>query len=235
MLPEVESTLMLHGWATTHHDPYDQRYYRTWMHELPPFEHIQRQTVLDVHHGILPETARLKPDARQLLDAAVPVANHSDLFVLAPTDMVLHSMTHLFHNDELSHGLRDLSDLDMLLRHFGKMPAFWHQLVERAEQLDLRRPLHYGLRFSKLLLATPVPASTLDRTKEWAPIWPLTNLMDGLWSRALCPRHGSIADGATPTALFLLYVRAHWLRMPPLLLLYHLTVKALRRESAAIE
>src|SRR5688572_7623250 len=34
-LPQVEAALMLHGWATTHHEPYDQRYYREWMHELP--------------------------------------------------------------------------------------------------------------------------------------------------------------------------------------------------------
>lgn len=235
LLPQVESSLMLHGWATTHHDPYDQRYYRQWMHELPPFEHIQRQTVLDVHHGILPETARLRPESRLLLDAAVPVLGHPDLLVLAPTDMVLHSMTHLFHNEELSHGLRDLSDLDMLLRHFGEEPAFWDRLVDRAEQLDLRRPLHYGLRYTKLLLATPVPGAAIDRTRNWGPAWPLRHLMDALWSRALCPRHDSIADGATPAALFLLYVRAHWLRMPPLLLFYHLTVKTLRREPTAAE
>ena len=29
----------------------------------------------------------------------------------------------------------------------------------------------------------------------------------------------------------LLYVRAHWLRMPPLLLAWHLGVKALRRDD----
>ena len=35
-LAEVENALMLHGWSTTHHNAYDQRYYRQWMHELPP-------------------------------------------------------------------------------------------------------------------------------------------------------------------------------------------------------
>ena len=44
--------------ATTHHSAYDQRYYREWMHELPPLLHVRRQTALDVHHAIAPETAR---------------------------------------------------------------------------------------------------------------------------------------------------------------------------------
>jgi len=39
-LPAVESALMLAGYATTHHHPHDQRYYREWMHELPPMQHI---------------------------------------------------------------------------------------------------------------------------------------------------------------------------------------------------
>ena len=34
------------GWATTHHSPYDQRYYRTWMHELPPLRHAVRGSIL---------------------------------------------------------------------------------------------------------------------------------------------------------------------------------------------
>ena len=73
-LAEVEAALMLHGWATTHHSPYDQRYYRHWMHELPPMLHVTRETVLDVHHAILPMTARLKPDSAKLLQASQPVA-----------------------------------------------------------------------------------------------------------------------------------------------------------------
>ncbi len=55
-LPEVESHLTMHGWMTTHHSGYDQRYYRERMHELPPMEHVHRGTTIDVHHTILPET-----------------------------------------------------------------------------------------------------------------------------------------------------------------------------------
>ena len=47
-LDETEAALMLGGWLGSHHSEYDQRYYRRWMHELPPLTHIRRRTVLDV-------------------------------------------------------------------------------------------------------------------------------------------------------------------------------------------
>lgn len=227
-LPEAEAALLASGWITTHHDAYDQRYYRQWMHELPPLTHIHRHTVLDVHHAILPDTARLRPDSTRLLASARPVAALPGLRVLAPVDMVLHSMTHLFHNEEMSHGLRDLSDLDLLLRHFAPQPGFWSALVARARELDLRRPLYYGLRYSQRLLGTPVPVDVRRFIEADAPRW--LSLADALWRRALAGPHASIADRLTPAALAALYVRAHWLRMPPMLLARHLLTKAVRRE-----
>ena len=117
-LPEVEAALMLRGWVSEKTTPYDQRYYRRWMHELPPMRHMTRRTVLDVHHAILPVTARLKPDSARLLAASLPLAGEPRLRVLAPVDMVLHSATHLFCNEDVGNGLRDLVDLDGLLRAF---------------------------------------------------------------------------------------------------------------------
>lgn len=228
VIGEAESRLMLHGWVGTHDNPYDQRYYRHWMHELPPMQHAHRGTTLDLHHNILPLTARLKPEGRLLVDAAIPLPDRPGLHVLAPPDMVLHAMTHLFMNEETSHALRDLSDLDLLLRHFGRQDDFWLQLADRASLLDLRRPLYYGLREVQRVLRTPVPADVVGRIRTCAPRMPLRMLMDGIWSRALrCP-HPSAAVGGTEVARFALYVRGHWLRMPPLMLARHLTVKALR-------
>jgi Uncharacterised nucleotidyltransferase len=223
---EVEAALMLSGWAGSHHTPYDQRYYRQWMHEIPPMQHIHRGTTLDVHHAILPEPARLRPSSALILADAVPIAGDARVQVLAPPDMVLHSMTHLFHNDELSHGLRDLSDLDLLLREFGSDAAFWPRLVQRAQQLDLTRPLFYGLRYAVRYFATPVPAQATAAMLPFGPGQPLSGVMDALWSRGLAPQHGLAAPSNMGLALFALYVRAHWLRMPPMLLARHLITKA---------
>lgn len=226
-LGEVEAVLMQGGWATTHHRPYDQRYYREWMHELPPFQHIRRGTVLDVHHGILPETARLRPDPVKLMAGAKAVPELPGVRVLAPEDMILHSMAHLFLNEELSHGLRDLSDLDLLLRHFSTARGFWQALLSRAQELTLSRPLFYGLRHVTTILGTPVPSTILRESEKDAPPQVILQLMDGLWRRALRSPHPTTADKLTPLALKSLYVRAHWLRMPPLLLARHLLTKSL--------
>jgi hypothetical protein len=234
-LPVVEGQLMLHGWMGGHHDAYDQRYYREWMHELPPMEHVQRQTVLDVHHNILPLTTRRPPDASLLLADAIPVEGHDRLHVLAPVDMLLHSMTHLFYNDDLSHGLRDLSDLDLLLRHFGAQPGFGQALLRRADLLHLQRPLHYGLWACQEFFETPLPAGLEVALERWreavAPAWPLSALMSFLWRRGLRTPHPSAALQGTGLAHALLYMRAHALRMPPFMLLKHLSIKAWKRAA----
>ncbi|MBI5256387.1 MAG: nucleotidyltransferase family protein [Burkholderiales bacterium] len=225
-LADAEAALMQHGWMTTHHSAYDQRYYREWMHELPPLRHVVRQSVLDVHHTLLPETARSHPDPALLFAAAQPVPGWPGVMTLSPMDMVLHSMTHLFHNDDLSRGLRDLSDLDLLLRHFAADAQWWRDLVARARALDLARPLYYGLSTTSTLLGTPVPEATLQACDAMAPGPMAQALMRRVWARALGSQHPSTADGWTPAALFLLYLRGHWLRMPPGLLVRHLAVKA---------
>jgi len=231
-LAPVESALQLAGWQTTPLDAYDQRYYREWMHELPPFQHLRRQSVLDVHHNIMPLTARLKPDATHLLAAAQALPGRPQLHTLCPEDMVLHSMTHLFHNEEFSHGLRDLSDLDRLLRHFAPTPGFAERLCERAHLLQLGRPLYYGLHLSKRLLGTPIDKTLLQAVKKrWAPAPPLHGLMDWLWSSVLRSPHPETRPRGSAVAHFLLYVRAHWLKMPVWRLLPHLLHKALISEK----
>ncbi|BAN36151.1 hypothetical protein SCD_n02343 [Sulfuricella denitrificans skB26] len=225
-LNQAEAALRLHGWASSHHDAYDQRYYRIWMHELPPMMHLKRQSVLDVHHNILPESARVHPDPVKLIEAAVPVGEDQSIKVLAPVDMVLHSATHLFHEGELDHGLRDLADLDSLLRHFGDSPSFWSALVSRAQELELTRPLFYALRYANLVLGTPIPESAAINQAVSRPSWLLVAIMDALYGRALAPIHPSCSDWLTGTARWLLYVRAHWLRMSPWQLIYHLFHKA---------
>jgi hypothetical protein len=226
-LAQAETQLMLGGWISSHQSAYDQRYYRQWMQELPPLQNVHRGTVLDVHHAILPETARVRPQPSKLFDRIVPVTGFKGLFVLAPEDMVLHSMTHLFFNDDTSYALRDLSDLDLLLRHFSTQPQFWDALHERAIDLTLTRPLYYGLRHTSIMLGTPVPESVLARSVQFGPSPRHATLMDAIWRRALRSRHPSASTPGTWAALSALYLRGHWLRMPPLMLAKHLTIKAL--------
>ena len=97
-LPKAESSLMLAGWHASGLSEYDKRYYRRWMHEIPPLQHVQRATVIDVHHAILPDTARYHPDPAKLRSRAVAVEGLPGVYVLAAEDRILHSATHLFHD-----------------------------------------------------------------------------------------------------------------------------------------
>lgn len=227
-LKDAESLLMLAGWMVTPQSPYDQRFYREWMHELPPMEHVHRRTTLDVHHTIAPLTGRLKPQASALLQDAVPVPGIDGIRVLAPADMVLHSITHLFSNDELSHGLRDLSDIDQLLRHFSADLQFWATLVARAELHGLSRLLHHAVTHVTRTFDTPVPHAVVEALQHRAPAPPLDSLMRWLWTRALCSPHPTAQARSRPLAMAGLYLRGHWLRMPLPMLIRHLSIKALR-------
>lgn len=225
-LGPVEAALMLAGWHPAGLSQYDQRYYRRWMHEIPPMQHAMRATVIDVHHAILPDTARYHPDASSLRSRAVAVDGPPGVSVLCEEDRILHSATHLFHDGELPHGLRDLTDLDLLLRDATATPDFWQRLLARAAELQLSRPLFYALRYVRHFLDTPVPDSVVAALLPAAPGRLTLVLMDGIFTRALAPTHASCADRFTPVARLAAFVRAHWLRMPVHLLVPHLLHKA---------
>ena len=227
-LPASRRAVLI-GWVASHHDAYDQHYYRQWMHEIPPMQHIHRGTVLDAHHSILPLIGRMKFDPQPLFDSARGAASDDRVQLLSPADMVLHSATHLFMNEEFTHGLRDLSDLDLLLGEFGATETFWTDLIDRASQGGLGRPLFYALRYTPLVLATHVPATVVEQSNAFGPRPTTLALMDRLWLRALRSPHPSTVDTYSQMVLFALYLRAHWMRMPPARLVRHLATKAWRR------
>jgi Uncharacterised nucleotidyltransferase len=231
-LPRAEIALMVHGWDFDPLDDYDQRYYREWMHELPPLHHRRRGTSLDVHHSLLPPTARTPLNTAALFDHPRALPGHPGLSVLPPEDMLLHSAAHLFHEGELPNGLRDLFDLDALIREFSAMEGFWPRLLGRAAHIGLQHPLALALRYTQRWLDTPVPveatAALADQVRGWHQ-----PLLDAAYRRALRPAHDSCRLPGQALAELALYVRAHWLRMPAPLLARHLVRKAWGRLTAA--
>lgn len=225
-LTDAEKALYNHGWFPTKLDAYDQRYYREWMHELPPMQHLGRGTTLDVHHTILPPTALLKPDVDKLWANVCGVENTNDVFVLSPVDMVLHSATHLFHDGELEHGLRDLVDIDALIGQFSGQDRFFQTLLARADELYLGRPLFYALKYCRAFLQTPIPDDIfLSVTGYNNRSIAIRAVMDVVALESI----GNILENqpsfTTRASQFAMYVRSHYLRMPMRLLLPHLLRK----------
>lgn len=225
-LGEVEGALMLDGWVSAKADAYDQRYYRQWMHEIPPMTHIRRGTVIDVHHTILPLTARNAPDPARIIARATPVPGLPALRVPAPEDLLIHSVTHLVHEGELHNGLRDLHDIDGMLRNFGQEPAFWDRLVAAAAGNDLAGPLLLGLRLARAVFDSPVPEATVATVAAAAaPRWQ-RRWLPAVYGQALRPPTRAGAGTMAAAARSAVYVRSHALRMPMPMLLRHLSIKA---------
>lgn len=230
-LADAERALEVQGWVTTHRHPYDQRYYRQWMHELPPMEHVHRGTSLDVHHALLPRTAARHPDPERLWEAARPLTGWSGVWVLGPEDMVLHGAAHLFNDGALENGLRDLSDLDALLRHFSDSVGFWPRLHQRAGDLDLEAPLGDALFWAQKLFDCPIPETAIPKLRGsgWHLLQAKTR--DGLFHQGLQPDHPLCHGPMNRIARMVLFLRSHLLRMPWYRLIPHLARKGLRPNS----
>ena len=224
----IEDALTAHGFAPEPHDDYDEQYYRAWMHELPPLRHQARGTVIDVHHAILPLTARPRPDTGLLLAASV-ACGETGFRRLGDHDLFIHSAVHLFHDGEFINGLRNLIELHDLIVEFGQRPGFFEGLMARARSLGLARYAAYGLRQAHRLLAAPVPATVMASAKADLPPPPMLWLMDGLFGQALMAVDLPRGRPRVMLAQRLLYLRSHWLRMPPVMLTRHLARKSLKR------
>ena len=228
-LQAVEAALFRHGWISEERGAYNDRYYREWMHEIPPMKHVERHTVIDVHHTITPPTSRFKVPGDKLFERIVTVDKEARLFVLAPVDMVLHSSVHLFQEGEFSHGLRDLLDIKDLLDFFGGDVTFWPGLFSRARELGLGEPLFHALHHVDRLFGSVVPAGYLNTMRDIGPSLASRILLSWSFSLALSPHHASCNSLLGDFARWFLYIRSHYLRMPLYLVVPHLTRKAFMR------
>lgn len=211
-LDEVEAALLGAGWEWVKDDAYDQSYYRRWMHELPPMIHGERDRMIDVHHTILPLTARPRVDAAAMLADAV--TTHDGWQILSPQDMIIHCAAHCMADGDLAGGLRNLWDMHCLLCHFGAAdPALSDTLWERAARHDLAPQLARAIRLAAALFGTTA-IGRADRCR----------LQDRYFMRRLLARD-EWGRETRPLTRLSFYVRSHLLRMPPLMLARHLWIK----------
>lgn len=224
-LGEVETQLMLAGWLPTTRDAYDQRYYRQWMHEVPPLRQIHRGTTLDLHHALTPLTARYRADTAAVFAAAGPAKTLPSALVLAPTDQILHAATHLFAEGEAEAALRNLYDLAELLSEYEGQPGFLDRLVARAQEIGLARPLFLAVHFLRRVLARDDLEECARALSGAAPGRLALAALEAIYDPIFEGMHPSVRRRGFALACQALYLRGHWLRMPLRLLIPHLTRK----------
>jgi hypothetical protein len=225
-LDDAERALFGAGWIPEQHDAYDDRYYREWMHELPPLRHVQRGTFVDMHHTIAPPTSRYRVDGQRLLERVRPLTPGGRLCVLAPEDMVLHSAVHLMQEGEFGAGLRDLLDMTELLRHFSQSPEFGTTLLARAQELKLDGALAQVLVQLQRLGGLDLSAPALRCLQGLLPSGMRGAMLSSALTVALRPAHPSCDTAWTAVARSVLYVRSHCVRMPLHQVVPHLVRKA---------
>lgn len=205
-LDRVEAALLAAGWEWVKPDPYDDAYYRRWMHELPPLIHQSRDRMIDVHHTILPLTAAVTPDAAALIAGAVPL--NSGLKVLAPHDMIVHAAAHLIADGDLAGGMRNLWDIQCLIEEFGV-----EGLADRAARHRLSVAVARSIRLAAALYGAP---DAIGAGKLTA--------LDTLFLRRVTARD-AWGRATRQTVRLGFYARSHLLRMPPAMLSRHLWTK----------
>ncbi len=211
-IEDVEAAVLAAGWEWVKPDPYDDAYYREYMHELPPMIHRERDRMIDIHHTILPLTARITPDAASLIENAVPLGN--GLYTLAPEDMVIHAVAHLFADGDLAGGMRNLWDIDRLVRDHSGEAGYWQRLQDSAARHGLSRHVARALRLCHFIYKTPVDGQAAGQGRR----------ADMMFIGRLFARNGWGQETHKPLR-FAFYIRSHWIRMPPLMLARHLFTK----------
>lgn len=210
-LPQVEALLLEKGgWEWVKEDAYDDAYYRDHMHELPPLIHKERDRMIDVHHTILPRTAKPTPDAAAMLEGAIKL--EGGLHIFSPADMICHCAAHLIADGDLAGGMRNLWDMHCLLTEIED-PDFRRTLEHRAARHQLLEPVQRAARLAHRLYGTAIPED-----------WRSAGGTDRFFIRCLAARD----EWGRPTrklTRLAFYIRSHWLRMPPLMLARHLWTK----------
>ena len=147
----------------------------------------------------------------------------SGLRILSPPDMVIHSAAHLFADGDLAGGLRNLWDIDRLLRAFAS--AIWisgPSSTSGRSGTACLPVVNRACRLANDLYGTPIPAG-----------WRVRNRVDSLFRARLLARNGW-GQATRPALRFAFYIRSHWLRMPPAMLARHLWTKWRKKNKSVM-
>lgn len=218
-LPRIEKRMQAFAWFPNSIHDYDQKYYREWAHEIPPLVRAVRGTVADIHHNLIPLISGKAPDINLFLDQLRQL--DCGYYVLSAHAMTLHSVIHLFYQEEFIHGFRDLSDLHLLFNENQNNPAFYDDLLTLAQKTQFCRELFYACRYLQSTFDTDINKIFLNKLSAYKPSKLKLILLDWVFSRVLIPRHSIVNKGFTSAAHQMAFIRGHWLKMPFHILCIH--------------
>lgn len=222
-LDTAERRLEDAGWRGVELDEYDQRYYRRWVHQIPPMRAPGHVMELDLHHAILPPRGHMRVDTALLWEASM--GSDGGVRIPAREDLVLHAIVHLFVDSDCSNRLRDLVDVGALIDQFcADDDRFVVRLEQRAQALGLGAAVAHAAAFLQGWLGMRLLSVPRASTRA--------NVARALMERRLAPPHPDSMPPCVDVAHALLLGRALWLRLPWHLALWHAAHKGWRGSRA---
>ena len=219
-LIQAENTLHIFGWFSKEINDYDEQYYRQWAHEIPPMAHSSRETILDLHHNIVPPISGRAPDMSAFLTGAIETDSG---YILRPAALTLHSIVHLFLNEDISHGMRDIHDIYMLFTELSD-EEYWQDLITLARDVNFLNELQLAILVTDKLFDCnfKIPTGLLiaASTKQ---MW-----LVAVYVKALGPKHYLTTNTVKALCLAVVYIRGHMQKMPLTVLFKHSAFKLWR-------
>jgi hypothetical protein len=223
---QTEALLIEQNWQSETLTEYDQKYYREWAHEIPPLMHPFRGTVLDVHHNLYLPISGRSPDIELFLSELD--YTEDDLALLKLPQTLLHSIIHLFMNEDFSNGLRDLFDIYGLINQHSN-EVFWDELFGLAEKTNFVVELQYCLVALKVIFQYEAPSSIKNKLETY-PLSAIQKLWaEHVFINAILPQHPLTVQSKQKLCASLAYFRGHWLKMPVTVLFKHFIVKTYKQ------
>jgi len=221
-LADFEQSLNLLGWVSRS-DNYDDTYYRQWAHEIPPMIHINRSSVIDVHHNIVPIVSGRAPTAELLWNETKRIDD--GVQVLSTSAMFVHSAIHLFFKEEFYFGFRDLTDLMCLFLEIKNSRGDIEKVKALAADLGFELEVYLALRYLKIILHIEEAENALHQFVDVKPSRLKLLFYDWMYLRVLIPQHSLTTKKFTGVASSLAFLRGHLLKMPLHIFIKHITVK----------
>ncbi|GGF65531.1 nucleotidyltransferase domain-containing protein [Alteromonas lipolytica] len=227
-LSRTEKALKQVSWQVKELDNHDEKYYREWSHELPPYYHPFDGVSLDVHHTLYPPVSAKHIDIQKLFKESI-VTNFG-VKSPSPEWLVFHSAIHLIANEDVENGLRDLIDIYLLLTQ-GENKIDISALVFLFENSGFKTELSLLKQLLWDYFDYNLPLEASGHLQSGSFQYQLR-----LWAirRAVCPESDFVANTNFRLARFINYVIGYSQKMPMSLLAKHLLFKGGRNIVKAI-
>ena len=222
-IAQAEFELFILGFVKVSLDDYDEKYYRSWMHELPPLHHIERGTVIDLHHNLLPVVSGRNIQFNRLAER-FENTSRDNIKVLATVDQLIHAAVHLFQDSEFNHTLRDLIDISALflkIREAGQEVLLCREALYFRLQNDVAMALYFVESVLRFKLSEET-RNWVSRTLNKNYFWPLVRCCYArIFFQPVISQH-NVFD---KMAMLAVIIRSHWIKMPLKILAKHVAHK----------